>query len=120
MKTFKLIAAVITFLCISSYTVAQKPNVGNLDEMTTTMVDKLNTDVTLTNEQRKVVQKKAKEFISRLQDANAITDKKEMFAARQKAFEQYNATLDSIFTKEQKAQREIKIKERKESNNTKK
>ena len=84
------------------------------------MVDKLNSDLTLTKEQRKVVQKKSKEFISKLQDANAITDKKEMFAARQKAFEQYNATLDSLFTKEQKTLRETKVKERKESNNNKK
>jgi cell division protein FtsX len=111
MKTPKLMTAIIAILLLSNLLFA-----GNPKSTADKMIEKLNTDVTLTNDQKNDIKKNIKAFNTKLHTANSMADKEEKYLLRKKAFDEYKSKLDSILTLEQKAQLETQIKGRKESN----
>lgn len=92
----------------------------SIKKLATEMVDKLGTEVTLSKEQKAALQKKTEDYVLKMQEANTLSDKKQLFEMHKKAFEAYNATLDSTLTIDQKTQRETKKKERETEVNSKK
>lgn len=112
----KLITAFAFVVLIAGAVNAQK----STKKLAAEMVDKLGTEVTLSKEQKAALQKKTEDYVLKMQEANTLSDKKQLFEMHKKAFEAYNATLDSTLTKGQKTQRENKIKERETKENTNK
>lgn len=113
------LTALVIFIFLIGNTNAQKTKNSTTEKLATEMVDKLATETTLTKEQRKVLQKKSEEFVSKLQEANSLSDKKQLLELQRKAFEEYNSSVDSTFTVQQKTQREKNAKERETLENTK-
>jgi hypothetical protein len=114
-----VLSAFVVVALITGTTYAQKTKNATTEKLATEMVDKLVTEITLTKEQKKVLQKKSEEFVLKLQEANSFSDKKQLLELQRKAFEEYNSSVDSTFTVQQKTQREKNAKERETLENTK-
>lgn len=112
----KLITTFAIVVLIAGTVNAQK----STKKLAAEMVDKLTTEVTLSKEQKAALQKKTEDYVLKMQEANTLSDKKQLIEMHQKAFEAYNAALDSTLTKGQKTQRDNKIKERETEETTKK
>lgn len=115
MKKTTLITAVIAILMLTTVAYSKTVKPYTADELATKMVDKLSADVALTYGQKNRLQIKATDFAIKMQEANLNANKEEAFALRKKASDEYQATVDSIFTPEQKEKFSKKQKERKEA-----
>jgi len=111
MKKLKLVTAIIAIFLISNLLFA-----GNPENIAVKMIEKLSNDVILTDSQRVVIQTKADEYVLKMQNVNLITNIEEQFALRKQISKEYDASLDSLLTIEQREQLMIKIKERKDAN----
>jgi hypothetical protein len=107
MKKLKLITALIAIFFFSGLLFA-----GNPDNLATITVGKLNADISLTDSQKVIIQANAKELFVQMQKANSLTNKTDISTDKKLAYEQYKATLDSVLTREQKAQLITKQNER--------
>jgi len=115
MKKFKLITAVIAILMFSNFILAVNPNPETADEISNTMVENLDKDVALTTVQKETIKKKAKDYAVSLLQARTMSDKIQSYAYMSNINNNYQSTLDSVLTFDQKAQKEKKFKERLET-----
>lgn len=110
-----IIPALAILLIMPNAIYAVKPTDKSTDETATLMVEKLNNDTELNANQKKILKEKILQYLSKLQEAESDVNKNTVTLLREKAFGEYNAVLDSILNKDQKAICESKANQRKEA-----
>lgn len=114
MKKFKLMTAVVAILLFSNFIFAGNPVKYNADKLANLMVDKLSKDIVLTDNQKVTILAKAKEFVEKRQNSNALSNETNKTASKKQAIQDYKSILDSILTVDQKNQLSIKLMDRKQ------
>ena len=99
MKKLKLIVALIATLVFSNLIFAIKPLTGNVDDFAKSKVKQLGNMIALTDSQKIMIEKKAKEFGMKILNRDSITY--EVFSQQFK--QEYKMAIDSILTNDQKA-----------------
>ncbi|MDD2797645.1 MAG: hypothetical protein PHV20_03535 [Bacteroidales bacterium] len=112
----RMISGAIIALLVCNVSMGANPTSSKTDKAATSMVSKLNADVTLTAQQKETLMKKAKQFQENLEKARAISDKEEATAFMQEATQELKTSIDSTLTIDQKKQKESKEAERENRN----
>ena len=99
MKKLKLMTAIIAILLVSNLAFAVKPLTGDVDEFARIKVKQLNNLITLTDSQKVIIEKKAREFGLKILNRDSITY--QLFSPQYK--DEYKMAIDSILTSDQKA-----------------
>jgi len=99
------------FLC-SNLIYAAKPLNSNDDNLADLLIEKMGKDVVLTDSQKLVVKQKLKTYIVKMKNAQTLSNGDEKFSNKKQANNEYQSSLDSILTSDQKLQLNVKIKER--------
>lgn len=111
MKTIKLLVACIAIFTTVGVSYAQTPGTSP-ENLSAIIVEKLDADVSLTDKQKTEIRKKAKDFIVKMQEADAIANTDEKVGQKKQYSQDYIAFLESILTDEQKLQLKAKTEER--------
>jgi len=82
-----------------------------LDEITTPILDALQTTVSLTSLQKETLKKKAEEYANKLLQAKAMSNKEDSYAFMHLVTESYQAEVEKTLTSEQKSMKEKKQKD---------
>ena len=106
------LAAFAMAMLFSNQLLAGDPKTETLEDISNNMVEFLHNDVKLTTIQKETVRKKAKEYAEKLLQARAMSDKEASYAFMKNVSDIYSASMDSILTPEQKAMKDIKMKDR--------
>ncbi|MEI8272124.1 MAG: hypothetical protein WCG08_05840 [Paludibacter sp.] len=82
-----------------------------LDEITSPMLDALQTTVSLTSIQLETIKKKTDEYAANLLKAKSMSNKEDSYAFMSLVTQEYQAMIERTLTSDQKAQRAKKIKD---------
>ncbi len=115
MKRLKLMTACIAILVFSNLLFAENPLSVEANNIAGIMTDKLGRDIILTDSQKVIIQQKATAFIVKMQNANSTSSAEDKFTLKKQASDEYEVTLDSLLTPEQRNQIRLKSKERQDA-----
>lgn len=112
MKTPKLIMACMAIVLCTNFLFAGNPKNDATDNLATLLIEKLGKDIVLTDSQKVKVKQNLKVYIVKMQNAHALSNNSEKFTLKKQAGTDYQTSLDSLLTSDQKDQLNAKIKER--------
>lgn len=111
MKRLKFaVFGIVSFVLCSLY--ATKPNEKSNDKFANNFIDKMSVEVVLTDSQKVLIIKRLKDFSEKLDSLNLIRDETQKLNLRVSTSYQFEQSLDSILTKEQKSILESNRKQR--------
>lgn len=113
MKTFKFTLTIITIAMVTVVFAGNSSN-KNIEDGAKLIVNKIDNDVKLSNNQKNILIKKAKEFLVQNQDSS-FTSKELQFQNKKRALMIFNASLDSVCTPEQRTQLVLKREARRQA-----
>lgn len=112
MKQLKLFTAFIILILIPNFSLAEKPTKTDLVAY---MIDKLDNDVKLNKKQKDILNLRVSTYIDKMKSANMRKLDGEKFFYNKQAFDEFEASVDSILTTSQKELRKAKQEERKKA-----
>ncbi len=98
-RSFLFILAVISASIV--YTYATKPQ-STKDELAEMYITKMSNDVVLTDSQKVEIKKRFIKYVTKIENAHVKSDKKEAFKEKQISTDEYQMSLDSILTANQR------------------
>jgi ABC-type transporter MlaC component len=112
MKTLKLLMVFIAVIVFSTILFADNPTTETADDISNSMVENLNSQVSLTPDQKVILKKKANEYSVSLLQARTMSNKDSSYIFMRVVTNNYEAAIDSVLTTDQKALKEKIKKER--------